>query len=219
MHGLASIAAMNDASKPGKILTVVKGVTIVAFMVTLCATYYLRSEVLKLSTIRFSSENVQAEESLREMKESYPVRVTEHQVQTKNYDLQMEHYQEMLELYRSNYAEYVKRLKDHYQPPQLPQKPQKPKSPELSDQLGKINAEFRAQQYHYFDSSSRLNWVCCVSAMILTGGLLCLIMFESGNQRLIYLAVLLLSFIFMIGPAFHSIMSAIVGFLRAPALF
>jgi len=194
-------------------------VTIAAFMTTLSATYYLRSEVLKLNTIRFSSENVRAEESLREMKESYPVRVAEYEVQTKNYELQMEHYREMLDLYRSNYAEYVKRLKDNYQPPHLPQKPQKTKSPELSDKLGQINADFRAQQYHYFESTSRMNWVCCASALILAGGLLFLIMFETGNQRILYLTVLVLSFVFMIGPAFQSIMSAIVGFLKAPSLY
>lgn len=202
-----------------KTLPVIKCVTIAAFMVTLCTTYYLRSEVLKLNKIRFSSENVRAEENLREMKESYPIRVTEHEVQTKNYDLQMEHYQEMLGLYRTDYNEYVRRLKDHYKPPQLPQKPQKPRSPELSDQLAKINAEFRAQQFHYFDSTSRLNWVCCASALVLVGGLLLLIMFETGNQRILYLAVLILSFVFMIGPSFHSIMSAIVGFLRAPSVY
>lgn len=44
-------------------------------------------------------------------------------------------------------------------------------------------------------------------------------MFETGNQRMLYLAVLILSFVFMIGPAFHSIMSAIVGFLQAPLLY
>jgi hypothetical protein len=201
------------------LLSTVKCVTIAAFLVTLSATYYLRGEVLKLNRIRFSSENVRAEETLREMKESYPVRVAEHQVHLKNYELQMEHYQEMLELYRSNYEEYVRRLKDSYRPPQLPQKPQKPRSPELSDQLAKINAEFRAQQFHYFDATSGLNWVCCVSAMVLVGGLLLLLMFETGNQRFFYLAVLILSFVFMIGPSFHSIMSAIVGFLHAPPVY
>ena len=104
-------------------------------------------------------------------------------------------------------------------PPQLPWKPSKPVSPELSDQLGKINAEFRAQQYHYFDSTSRLNWGTCVSALVLVGGLLFLTMFETGNQRFLYLVVLVLSFVFMIGPSFHSIMSAIVGFLSAPQAY
>lgn len=147
------------------------------------------------------------------------MRVAEYEVQTKNYELQMDHYREMLDLYRSNYAEYVKRQRDNYQPPQLPQKPQQARSPELSDKLGQINADFRAQQYHYFDSTSRMNWVCCASALILAGGLLFLIMFETGNQRVLYLTVLVLSFVFMIGPAFQSIMSAIVGFLKAPSLY
>jgi hypothetical protein len=202
-----------------KLLAVVKCVTILAFMVTLSTTYYLRSEVLELNRIRFSSENLRAEESLRELKESYPLRLDEHAVQTKNYELQMEHYQEMLELYRTDYDKYVTRLKDEYEPPQLPAKPHRPRSPELSDQLATINAQFRAQQFRYFDSTSGLNWVCCVSALVLVGGLLCLLMFEVGNQKFYYLAILVLSFVFMIGPSFHSIMSAIVGFLNAPTVY
>jgi bacteriorhodopsin len=89
----------------------------------------------------------------------------------------------------------------------------------LSDQLAQINAEFRAQQFHYFDSTSALNWVCCASALVLVGGLLSLIMFDTGSVRAFYLAVLVLSFVFMIGPSFHSIMSAIVGFLHAPSVY
>ena len=58
-------------------LPIVKLATIVAFMVTLCATYYLRSEVLTLNKIRYSADNVRAEEQLREMKETYPVRLAE----------------------------------------------------------------------------------------------------------------------------------------------
>lgn len=54
---------------------------------------------------------------------------------------------------------------------------------------------------------------------VLVGGLLFLIMFETGNQKFVYLAVLVLSFVFMIGPSFHSIMSAIVGFLEAPPVY
>lgn len=148
-----------------KTLSAIKCVTIVAFMVTLCSTYYLRSEVLKLSTLRFSSENIRAEDELREMKESYPLRVAEYEVETKNYDLEMEHYQSMLTLYRTDYDEYVQKLKDHFEPPKLPRKPEKPTSPELSDRLAKISAEFRAQQFAYYDSTSRLNWVCCVSSL------------------------------------------------------
>jgi len=202
-----------------KSLVAVKYVAIAAFAVTLFTTYYLRSEVLKLSTIRFSAEHLKAEEGLRERKESYPERKDAYQSQLKQYDIEMQHYRDMLVLYRTNYSEYVKRVKDEYRPPNLPQKPEKPQSPELSDELANINAEFRTQQYQYFDSTSRLNWVCCVSALLLVASLLFLIMFEAGGQRIPYLVVLILSFVFMIGPAFHSIISAIVGFMEAPQIF
>jgi len=202
-----------------KATSLIKLVTIAAFMVTLWATYHLRSEVLALSKVRFSSENLRAEDNLREMKESYPVRVAEYEIQLKNHELEMAHYQEMLTLYRTDYNAYVTRLKDGYRPPQLPDKPQKPKSPELSDKMAAINADFRAQQFHYFDSSRLVNWVCCASALVLVGGLLFLIMFETGNTKIVYVVILVLSFVFMIGPSFHSIMSAIVGFLKAPPIY
>jgi len=202
-----------------KTLALVKCMTILAFIVTLWSTYYLRSEVLELNRIRFSSDNVRVDQDLTEMKESYPTRAAEHEIQMKNYELRMGHYEEMLELYRTDYDAYVKRLEDEYQPPQFPANPRKPRSPELSDELAEINAEFRAQQYHYFDTTSRLNWVCCVSALLLVGGLLFLMMFDAGNQRILYLVVLILSFVFMIGPSFHSILSAIVGFMEAPPVY
>jgi len=197
----------------------VKLVTIMAFVTTLFTTYYLRSEVLELNRIRYSADNIRAEENIKDLKESYPQRVLEHDIRLKNFELQMEHYEEMLELYRTDYKAYVTRIKDKYHPPQLPLKPQKPKSPELSDQLAQINADFRSQQFHYFDSTSRLNWICCASALILVGGLLVLIMFEKGQQRIFYLVILILSFVFMIGPSFHSLMSAVVGFMRAPMVY
>jgi hypothetical protein len=200
-------------------LIAVKFIAIAAFMVTLSTMYFVRSEVLDLSKIRYSSENVRADEQLRNLQESHPVRMMEYELQMKHYDLQMKHYHEMLELYRSDYDEYVKRIQDRYRPPQLPQQPQKPRSPEVGDQLATINAAFRAQQHRYFDVTSKLNWVSCVSALTLVGGLLLLIMFETGNQRAFYLIVLVLSFVFMIGPSFHSIMSAIVGLLRAPPIY
>jgi hypothetical protein len=136
-----------------------------------------------------------------------------------HYELERAHYNQMLELYHTDYDAYVQRLEDKYKPPHLPRRPAEPQSPELSDKLGKINAEFTARQYEYFASTSRLNWVTCVSALLLVGGLLFLTMFETGSHRLMYLVVLILSFVFMIGPSFHSIMSAIVGFLRAPSMY
>lgn len=201
------------------ILGCVKVVTILAFMATLFSTYYLRSEVLKLNEIRFSADNIRAEEDIQKMKDSMPTRMAEYEVQKQNYDLQMEHYEEMLELYRTDYDEYVQRLEDEYHPPRMPSKPEMPRDPEVSRRLADINKEFRDQQYHYFKTTADLNWLCCISALALCGGLLCLIMFEEGKQRIFYVVVLVLSFVFMIGPSFHSIMSAIAGFLQAPSIY
>jgi len=35
----------------------------------------------------------------------------------------------------------------------------------------------------------------------------------------LYFALLVMSFVFMIGPSFHSIISAIVGFLEPPGVY
>ncbi len=197
-------------------ITMAKCVSIIAFLVLLFATYYLRAEVLELNTIHFSSENVMADERIKDLKESYPFRTAEYEMQMNHYHIEMEHYKSMLEMFNTDYDEYVKRTKDKYSPPMVPWKPQKPKSPELSDKLAGINADFRAQQFHYFHTTSKLNWVACAAALSLVGGLLYLLMFDVEGKRIFYLVVLVLSFVFMIGPSFHSIMSAIVGFMSAP---
>ena len=200
-------------------IKIAKVIGIGGFLVLLFSTYYLRSQVLKLNTIRFSAENVKGDENLKERKETYPFRVAEYETQMKHYKIEMAHFTEMLELFKTNYDEYVKRRKDKYAPPRMPSKPERPRSPELSDKLADINAEFRGQQYNYFNRMSKLNWVACVAALSLVGSLLYLLMFDIEGKRIYYITVLLLSFIFMIGPSFHSILSAIVGFLRPPGMY
>ena len=200
-------------------IKIAKVIGIGGFLVLLFTTYYLRSQVLKLNTIRFSAENVRTDEDLKERKETYPVRAAEHEAQRKHYEIEMAHYREMLELFKTNYDEYVRRRKDKYAPPRMPRKPERPRSPELSDKLADINAEFRGQQYNYFNNTSKLNWVACVAALSLVGSLLYLLMFDIEGKRIFYIAILVLSFIFMIGPSFHSILSAIVGFLRPPGMY
>ena len=51
--------------------------------------------------------------------------------------------------------------------------------------------------------------------LALTGGLLYLLLFDRAGPQLVYLAVLLSSFVFLIGPSFHSILSAIVTLLHS----
>ena len=193
-----------------------KFITIISFLVLLFSTYFLRSKVLELNTIRMSSQNVMAEEAEKNLSESLPDRTKEYQNSLKQYEIQKKHYDEMLDLYESDYEEYVKRIKDKFVPPSMPRSPSKPVSPELSDEMQKIAIEFRKKQSHYFESTSRLNWVSCVAALALVGGLLYLLLFDLEGKRLFYVVLLVLSFIFMIGPSFHSIMSALAGFLQAP---
>ncbi|OHB72068.1 MAG: hypothetical protein A2V70_20850 [Planctomycetes bacterium RBG_13_63_9] len=200
-------------------LGLAKVISIAGFLVLLCSTYYLRSEVLTLNKIRFSADQTRSEYELQQLKEDYPHEKERYAVAQKNYQLQREHYEEMLNLYQTDYNSYVKRLKDHYHPPRLPDRPQPPRPPEFQQKLAQIDAQFRARKHHYFETTSVLNWVALGAAICLVGGLLVLIMFDTGNGRLIYFVTLLLSFVFMIGPSFHSIISAIVGFLEAPGAF
>ena len=200
-------------------IVLAKTSSIVGFLALLSTTYYLRSEVLELSRIRFSADDARARHELERMKQAYPERLERLRVETKNYELQLEHYKEMLELYQKDYDAYAQRLKDKYQPPQLPVRPQPPDAPDFQETLAQINADFRARRYHYFRVTGALNGVAWAAAMALVGGLLYLLLFDLEGQRWLYGVLLVLSFVFLIGPSFHSILSAIIGFLAAPSAF
>lgn len=197
-------------------IKIAKFITIISFLVLLFSTYFLRSKVLELNTIRMSSQNVMAEETEKNLNNSLPQRTKEYENKLKQYEIQKKHYDEMLDLYQSDYEEYVKRIKDKFVPPRMPPNPVKPLSPEISDEMQKISIEFRKKQSHYFESTSKMNWISCVAALTLVGGLLYLLLFDLQGKRLFYMVLLVLSFIFMIGPSFHSLMSALAGFLQAP---
>ena len=199
-----------------KNITIAKFITIISFLSLLFSTYYLRSQVLKLNTIRMSSQNVMIDQERKDLEESSPVRKKEYEANLGQYQIQRKHYEEMLDLYKSDYEEYVKRIKDKFAPPMMPRSPVKPLSPDVSDEMRKIGIEFRDQQFKYFSSTSKLNWVSCLAALSLVGGLLYLLMFDLEGKRIFYLVLIVLSFVFMIGPSFHSLMSALAGFLQAP---
>jgi len=228
-----------------RLIVPAKLLSILGFVALLCSTYFLRSEVLKLNRIGFSADQTRAEHELEQVERNYPyeqeryeVARANHQKQLealerryeadkKNYELKRRHYDEMLALYETDYEAYVRRLRDEYKPPELPAmpsppqkpvRPQAPQPPEYRQKLMEINAEFRAQKYRYFATTEVLNWVALAAALCLVGGLLYLIMFDLGG-RLFYFLTLVLSFVFLIGPSFHSILSAIVGFMEAPRVF
>lgn len=198
-------------------IKIAKVAVVVSFIVLLFCTYYLRSHVLLLNRTRFEARKTDSDQSMQQRKDEYPMRVAEYEAESKQYEIEMAHHEEMLNLYRTNYEEYVKRRKDRYAPPGLPRRPHRPTSPEASDRMAKIGAQFTNQQYDYFDKTSRLNWVACAAALALVGSLLYLLMFDIEGKRLFYVVVLALSFVFMIGPSFHSLLSAVVGFMRGPA--
>ncbi len=202
-----------------KLLPAVKLTAVVAFLVTLGATFNLRSEVLELSEIRFSADSARSEQRLRELEESRDLRLAEYEAKRQHHEIRVDHYRSMLELYRNDYAAYVRRLEDEYRPPSLPSPPQPPSDPQLGEQLAKANAAFTAKQHEYFATTQRLNWISSASSLLLVGCLLFLILFDRGYQRGLYFATLVLSFVFMIGPSFHSVLSAVVGVLEAPRLF
>lgn len=200
-------------------LGVAKTLTLLGFLVLLSSTYYLRGEVLTLNKIRFSADVARAQHELERLKKEYPYEKDRYQVAMNNYQLQMKHYQEMMALYKADYDAYVQRIKDDYGPPQLPKKPQPPQPPEYKQKLSEINAQFRARKHRYFEVTSALNWVALVAAMCLAGGLLYLVLFDPSGGRLMYFLALVLSFVFLIGPSFHSIISAVVAWLKAPGVY
>ncbi|NLS96101.1 MAG: hypothetical protein GXX96_28515 [Planctomycetaceae bacterium] len=189
------------------------------FLVLLSTTYWLRTEVLALNELRFSADETRAQHELTAYEDAFPHEEERYQVELKNYELEIEHFKTMFALYESDYEEYARRLEDKFEPPQMPVRPEPPRAPEYAKKLHEINTRFRARKHHYFEMTSRLNWVAWIAATALVGGLLYLIMFDSAGGRIIYFAVLVMSFMFMIGPSFHSIISAIVGFLEPPSVY
>ncbi len=203
-------------NKSSKSIVIAKVLVLLGFLTLILTTYYLRGEVLTLSHIKFSADEVRSANSLKQLRDSYPSRVKSHEAAMKQYELRMKHYQKMLNLYQNDYDEYVKRIEDRYDLPPLPSSPVKPNPPELEEKLFEIDARFRSRKNQYFATSSQLVWVACLGAMMLSGGLVFLLMFDINGHRWYYLALLMISFVFLIGPAFHSIMSGIVGFLKGP---
>lgn len=193
--------------------------TIVGFLTLLIITYWLRAEVLGLSRIRFSADQKKVELEEKNQRESFPDRQKEHEVAVKNYELQVKHYDKMMEVYVRDLDEYAALEKNRIQPPQLPHRPAAPSAPEVTDQFRTIQTEFIQRRYRYFVISEYGNWIACLAALSLVGGLLYLIMFDLNSNRLFYFLLLVLSFVFLIGPSLQSVMSALIGLMHGPSAY
>lgn len=186
------------------------------FLVLLLITYWLRSEVLGLSRIHFSADEKKVELEQQRNKESFPDRQKQYEVALKNYDIQLKHYETMMAIYEKDLDEYANLTKSDLKPPRLPAPPEKPIAPEVEDQFRSIQTEFVLRRYRYFVVSEYGNGIACLAALSLVGGLLYLLMFDINSNRLFYFALLLLSFVFLIGPSLQSLMSAVIGLMHGP---
>lgn len=197
-------------------IVIAKFSAITGFLVLLLITYWLRSEVLALSRIRFSADEKKVELEQRRHRERFPERQKQYEVELKNHKIQLDHYEKMMALYEKNIDEYAALTKDQLRPPQLPQLPEPPSVPEIEDQFRTIQSEFVLRRYRYFVISEYGNGIACLGAVALIGGLLYLLMFDLNSNRLYYFMMLTLSFVFLIGPSLQSLMTAIVGMMQGP---
>jgi hypothetical protein len=81
----------------------------------------------------------------------------------------------------------------------------------MMEKLYEINTAFRVRKSRYFATTSRLNWLACTAALMLVGGLLYLLMFDTTAQRWHYLVALVISFVVLRVLAY-------VGFKKADML-
>src|SRR5687768_4424870 len=96
------------------------------FLVLLPVTYWLRSEVLGLSRIRFSADERQVRLQQQRDRDAFPDRQEQYEIQLKNYDTQLKHYEKMIEVYQRDLQQYAKLTQDQLQPPLLPIRPEPP---------------------------------------------------------------------------------------------
>jgi hypothetical protein len=197
-------------------LNTAKFCCLTGFLILLATTYWLRSEVLGLTRIRFSADERKVELERKQNRESFADRQKEHEIAQKNYDLQLKHYEKLMALYEQDFEAYAKLPRENLVVPQIPNHPVAPTPPEVTDQFRNIQSEFVLRRYRYFAVSEIGNWIACFAAVLLVGGLLYLLLFDAQTNRFVYVASLLLSFVFLIGPSFHSVLSAVIGLLKGP---
>lgn len=197
-------------------LVAAKICAMIGFSILVMISYWLRSEVLGMSRIHFSADEKKVELQRQKSRESFPERQKQYEVSLKNYEIEREHYEKMMEVYQRDLEEYARLTKDRIAPPQMPQRPDPPKPPEVEDEFQQIQSEFAMRRYRYFVVSEYGNWIACLGALLLAGGLWYLLMFDVNGNRLLYFMLLAFSFLFLIGPSLQSIMSAFIGLMNAP---
>jgi hypothetical protein len=204
---------------------VIPKITVVLSIVGLLATsYFLRWNVLTLINHSMAAAEIAADERAARFREGSQARSEAFAAELARYKLSMEKYlaaltatNKKVEQTPEEQRQAAYREQQQYQrETQVPPKPTLEQSPETRERIATISDQFRQDQVKFFTVATRLNWVVGVMVMLLVGSLLTLIMFDAGGPRVAYVAVLILSFVFFIGPALYSFLAAFAWRMEPP---
>lgn len=191
---------------------------ILSLLCLLSTTYFLRSRLLDLVDHLIDGQNVQAQERMDRFRASEEDRQAEYDAALSRFETGKERFRSLLELYQEDLEAYREQTNEGKvtQPPPSPQKPHPPSAPATQQQLAEIHQEFREARTRYFALASGLNSLVGIFSLLLVGGLVFLIFFETSGPRAVYVVILGLSFVFLIGPALHSALTFVAYDLRPP---
>lgn len=205
-----------------------KTLVIVSFVVLLATTYTMRSQLINLIWHIIKAEDIHLTTQLDRFKEGKATRETEYEINKARFDKAIAEYLEQLRAaalpssndqakdQASRYALQQQDLAEHTWTQMLSNRPRLGMSPETREQLATVHDDFRRQQMAYFGAARTINWLIGLCAIALVTGILFLLMFEPGANRGAYVVVLVLSFVFFIGPAFYNALHVVAWRLSPP---
>lgn len=196
-----------------------KIIVIASMLCLLGTTFVLRAKILTLVNFLMTGQDIVATERMDRFHAAEDDRQSEYVAALARFEIGMEQYRSLLQLYQDDLDAYRKRTNEGRmtQPPPIPEKPRLPRTPEVQRTLAEINSNFRDARNSYFRFATALNGFVAVCALLLIGGLLFLMFFDASNGRLMYIVVLAISFVFIIGPAFHSALTFAAYQLNPPS--
>ena len=192
-----------------RLTATLKVVAAISFALLVLLTYANRGRVLELNRLRSAADDVIAKQQIAEFMETYEVRRV-------NYEVELDHYNRSVELFRTDYEAYVESFGSPQRQRHAPRMPMRPQPPEVTQQLAEINTQFRAARHEYFRTIEGFNAVSALCALLLTMSLVTLLMTEAGSGRWAYAAMLAVAFVFLIGPSFHTMLIGAAGAMHPP---
>lgn len=211
-----SQASSEDVASMPAWLKAVRWITVSGFVILLFTVYILRAQVVEITAMKYRVEDESRKVSDRRYEENFELRKKDYELQKQAYQMRVAHYNKMVKRFQEDYDTY--RKERHPEAPIPPRLPEPPSNPEEQKKVRELTTEFIAHRFGFYTTLYILCFVNLLGAAMLVGGIVTLILFERPKGRLAWLGLLVLSFVFLIGPAFHTILSALVGWLKiAPA--